>query len=204
MPPTDDPSLSFQEVQDRFAESAAALSDIHSKAAALADDAERQQDAARSIEAASERLEGFTADVAALAAELQTAQQVLSEAFRAVKEAVDGSDLREVKDAVEDLDVRIVDSVAGVAGALAEAEGRLMDAGTGEQDEIKRLLDEIGQKLAVNQAVADERDAAVARANALQVERDKAVAAANEAQNQLDRLRAAAGGRIIRKAGLEE
>ena len=179
MSPADDASLGFQEVRDRFVASASALSDIRGKVDELSAHTSRQAEAARVV------VDG-----------LAEAQGVIVEAFAAVQPIMDGSDLREIKDDLTRVNGRLAKiSVAAEHGLQATAE-LLAASEERSREEQSRASKEMADLI---KGLRSELSTA-GKANA---ERDSAQAQASELQGQLERLKAAAGGRAIKKAGLE-
>ena len=190
MTPPDDSSLTFEEVQDRFMASAVALEDVRARLTSLADLQISQEAAARGIEAASASLTEFASTAEEAIASIAEAQSVVVEAFAALESAMDGSRLTELEQSVTELGERLAAGNEGVAGALTDLEQQVTDGMAASAAEMAEAVRGLEKRLDDIAAMAKERDVALAQAA--------------EVKGQLDRLKAAAGGRIIRKAGLEE
>ncbi len=190
MTPPDEASLTFQEVQERFTASAAALQDVRTKVQDLADFSARQEAATSALDEAAQGLTQFAAAASEAVAALVDAQAIVVEAFAAVQSAMDGSQLSELHDAVGELRDQIATAESKAATALSEMEARVTESLGASTAEIAETVRGLEGKLSSAEAMAKERDEAVARAA--------------DVQSQLDRLKAAAGGRAVRKAGLED
>ncbi len=196
MSPADDASLGFQEVRDRFVASASALSDIRGKVDELSAHTSRQAEAVEALDEASREVAGLAEAARVVVDGLAEAQGVIVEAFAAVQPIMDGSDLREIKDDLTRVNGRLAKiSVAAEHGLQATAE-LLAASEERSREEQSRASKEMADLI---KGLRSELSTA-GKANA---ERDAAQAQASELQGQLERLKAAAGGRAIKKAGLE-